>query len=74
MVIDAVTSADVFRAYFEHVLGATLSPGDIVVSAHKDESALELIRLAPSHRLGFNPIKKIDAVAARHESPRSSQP
>ena len=39
MTVDGATDAAVFRAYVKHVLGPTLSPGDIVVldnlGAHK---------------------------------------
>jgi transposase len=39
MTVDGATDAEVFRAYVKHVLGPTLSPGDIVVldnlGAHK---------------------------------------
>jgi transposase len=39
MTVEGATDADVFRAYVKHVLGPTLSPGDIVVldnlGAHK---------------------------------------
>jgi transposase len=39
MTVDGATDADVFRTYVKHVLGPTLTPGDIVVmdnlQAHK---------------------------------------
>jgi len=70
MAVDGPTTADVFRAYVEHVLVASLRPGDIVVldnlSSHKDKKALALIeqagaqvRFLPPYSPDFNPIEKM---------------
>ena len=70
MVIGEATSGDVFRAYVEHVLGPSLQKNDIVIldnlSAHKDEAALEMIRVAgaqvrflPPYSPDLNPIEKM---------------
>ena len=47
MVLDGAMNGDAFRAYVEHVLAPTLSPGNIVImdnlSAHKAEGTREAI-------------------------------
>lgn len=70
MVVESATSADVFRAYAEHVLLPTLRPGDIVIldnlSAHKDkvatgiiESAEAQVKFLPAYSPDLNPIEKM---------------
>ena len=70
MVVDSATSADVFRAYAEHVLAPTLRPNDIVVldnlSAHKDKAAVRIIestgaqvKFLPAYSPDLNPIEKM---------------
>jgi transposase len=58
MTIDGATDAEVFRAYVEHVLGPTLTPGDIVIMdnlrAHKVAGIRERIE-ASGARLIYLP-------------------
>lgn len=68
MVLDGAMNGDAFRAYVEHVLAPTLSPGNIVImdnlSAHKAEGIREAIeatgatlRYLPPYSPDFNPIE-----------------
>jgi transposase len=68
MVLDGPMNGDCFRAYVEHVLAPTLSPGDIVVmdnlAAHKHARIREIIEAAgaaliylPPYSPDFNPIE-----------------
>jgi len=68
MAIEGSTNTEVFRAYVEEVLGPTLRPGDLVImdnlSAHKNESTLDLIRnigaqvhFLPAYSPDLNPIE-----------------
>ena len=70
MAVDSATSADVFRAYAEHVLAPTLRPGDIIVldnlSAHKGKTAIQIIestgaqvKFLPPYSPDLNPIEKM---------------
>lgn len=70
MAVDSATSAEVFRAYVEHVLVPTLRPGGIVVldnlSAHKDSASLRMVeragaevRFLPPYSPDLNPIEQM---------------
>lgn len=69
MTIDSGTSAEVFRAFVSHQLVPNLREGDIVVmdnlSAHKNATAIEMIRAAgadvlflPPYSPEYNPIER----------------
>ena len=59
MTVPAATDGDVFRAYVEQVLCATLQPGDVVVmdnlSAHKVAGIQELIEARGAHVIYLPP-------------------
>jgi transposase len=58
-VLDGPINGEAFRAYVEHVLVATLAPGDIVVAdnlgSHKGRSVRRAIRAAGAHVLFLPP-------------------
>ncbi len=71
-VVDGAVNGDVFEAFVEHVLSATLRPGDVVVmdnlSSHKRARTRELIESAgaelvflPPYSPDLNPIEMIFA-------------
>jgi transposase len=68
--IEGATDAEVFRAYVQHALCPTLSPGDVVImdnlSPHKSQQTLALIAQAgaqtlflPAYSPDLNPIEKM---------------
>ena len=68
MVLDGAMNGDAFRAYVNHVLAPTLSPGDVVIMdnlpAHKASGIREAIEAAgaklcylPPYSPDFNPIE-----------------
>jgi transposase len=69
MTIEEATDGDIFRAYVEQVLCASLKPGDVVVmdnlSSHKVSGVCEMIERVgvevlylPPYSPGLNPIEK----------------
>jgi transposase len=84
-VIDRSMNGAAFRAYVEHILAPTLSPGDIVAAdnlqCHKAPGVREAIeargaelRLLPAYSPDLNPIKQVFAklkALIRAEAPRS---
>lgn len=58
-VLDGPVNGEAFRAYVEHVLVPTLSPGDVVVmdnlGSHKGQAVRKAIRDAEAHLLFLPP-------------------